>query len=180
MFYISKNTPCYFITSVTHKRLPIFRTDALKNVCCAALDEARQSSGMFLFAYVIMDDHFHVITDGELKPSDALRYLNGITARRVIEYLKKKRYISSLEKLRTCQKNRNYKHSVWEHHSNVFSITSESAFFQKVNYIHRNPVEAGTAESAHDYIYSSVRIWRDKPFEETPLAMDTKINKWRK
>ena len=179
MFYISKDNPCYFITSVTNRRLPVFRTDALKEICCNAFDEARKSSGMRLFAYVIMNDHFHIITDGELKPSDALRYLNGISARRVIEYLKKNGFTASLDKLKLAEKKRNYKHSVWEHHSNLFLLTGESAFLQKVNYIHQNPVKAEMVENADDYLYSSSRIWRNKPFEDSPLAMDIKEIKWR-
>ena len=179
MFYISKNNPCYFITSVTNKRLPIFRTEQLKDICCGAFDEARKSSGMRLFAYVIMDDHYHVITDGELKPSVVLRYLNGVSARRVIEYLKKNNFHASLEKLKSFEKNRNYKYSVWQHHSNVFLLTSESAFFQKLNYIHQNPVRAGAVENVDDYLYSSSRIWRNKPLEDSPLAIDVKEIKWR-
>lgn len=179
MFYISKNNPCYFITSVTNKRLPIFRTDRLKEVCCDAFDEARKSSGLRLFAYVIMDDHYHIITDGELKPSNVLRYLNGVSARRVVEYLKANNFAASLEKLKLFEKNRNYKHSVWEHHSNTFLLTSESMFLQKVNYIHQNPVRAAVVECADDYLYSSSRIWRRQPFEDSPLAMNVKEIKWR-
>ena len=180
MFYISKNNPCYFITSVTHKRLPIFRAEQLKDICCNAFDEARKSSGMRLFGYVVMDTHYHIITDGELKPADILRYLNGITARRVIEYLKKNHFASSLEKLRQFEKKRGYKHSVWEHHSNVFALTGEAAFLQKVNYIHQNPVKDNLVENADDYLYSSSRIWHNHPSEDSPLAMDIKDIKWRR
>lgn len=179
MFYISKNNPCYFITSVTNKRLPIFRTEQLKDVCCAAFDEARKSSGIRLFAYVIMSDHYHVITDGELSPSGVLRYLNGVSARRVIDYLKRNNFNASLEKLKVSERSRNYQYSVWEHHSNTFLLTAESAFLQKVNYIHQNPVRAELVENADDYLYSSSRIWRHKPSEDLPLAMDIKEIKWR-
>ncbi len=179
MFYISKNNPCYFITSVTNKRLPIFRTEQLKEICCNAFDEARKSAGIRIFAYVVMDNHYHIITDGELNPSGVLRYLNGISAKRVIDYLKINNFDSSLEKLKLFEKKRGYKHSVWEHHSNTFLVTGETAFLQKVNYIHQNPVSDGIVENADDYLYSSSRIWRHKSFEDSPLAMDIKEIKWR-
>src|SRR2546423_10366868 len=99
MTRISFDTPCYYFTSVTHHRLPIFRTDKLKNIVCKALEEARRSSGMLFFAYVIMLDHFHIITDGKRSPSDSLRYLNGITARKMIDYLKESGHVESLNKL---------------------------------------------------------------------------------
>ena len=164
---------------MTNNRLPVFRTDRLKEICCSAFDEARKSSGIRFFAYVVMDNHYHIITDGELKPSGVLRYLNGVTARRVIDYLKKNHFDSSLEKLKLIEKSRNYKYSVWEHHSNTFLLTAESVFLQKVNYIHQNPVKAGIVENAEDYLYLSSRIWRNKPLEDFPLAMDIKDIKWR-
>jgi REP element-mobilizing transposase RayT len=38
-----------------------------------------------IFAYVIMPDHLHIITDGSRKASDTLRFLNGISSRRVMQ-----------------------------------------------------------------------------------------------
>lgn len=179
MFYISKDNPCYYFTSVANNRLPVFRTDKLKEITCKAINEARNSSGIFIFAYVIMPDHFHIITDGKSKPSEILRYLNGVTARRVIDYLKENNFTSSLDKLKQSEKKRGYKYSLWEHHSDTFTITSESMFMQKVNYIHLNPVRAELVENIDDYLFSSVRIWKRKPIENEPLEMDIGKIKWR-
>ena len=74
---ISIDTPFYFFTSVAHDRLPIFRTDKLKKIMVDALDEARRSHGLFIFAYVIMLDHYHIITNDSRDPSDTLRLLNA-------------------------------------------------------------------------------------------------------
>jgi REP element-mobilizing transposase RayT len=64
---ISKDDPCLFITAVANNRLPVFRADALKTITCGAIDEARTSCGFLLFAYVIMPDHIHVLTDSSAK-----------------------------------------------------------------------------------------------------------------
>ena len=74
MTIISFDSPCYFFTCVTHKRLPVFQTDKFKQLLCESLDEARRSSGMLYFAYVLMPDHFHIVTDGKRTPSDSLRF----------------------------------------------------------------------------------------------------------
>lgn len=126
-----------------------------------------------------MPDHFHIITDSKLKPSEILRYLNGVTARRVIDYLKENNFTLSLDKLKQSEKKRGYKYSLWEHHSDTFTITSESMFMQKVNYIHLNPIRAELVENIDDYLYSSVRIWKRKPIENEPLEMDIGKIKWR-
>ena len=99
MVTISRDTPCLYLTAVAKDRLPVFRTDALKKVACDALSEARQSGSFFIFAYVIMPDHLHVLTDGARKTSDVLRFTKGITSHRIIGYLKEQGYESSLEKL---------------------------------------------------------------------------------
>lgn len=179
MFYISKDNPCYYFTSVTNNRLPVFRTDKLKEIICKAINEARKSSEIFIFAYIIMPDHFHIITDSKLKPSEILRYLNGVMARRVIDYLKENNFTSSLEKLKHFEQKRGYKYSLWEHHSDTFTITSESMFMQKVNYIHLNPIRAELVKNMDEYLYSSVRIWKRKPLENEPLEMDIEKIKWR-
>ncbi|MBA2704468.1 MAG: hypothetical protein H0U60_11515 [Blastocatellia bacterium] len=119
-----------------------------------------------------MLDHLHLITDAELKPSKILRFVNGITSRRVIDHLKKHGHNSSLQKLRHEDKERRYRYSLWDHNNNVFSIASEDMFMQKVNYIHQNPVRAGLVEKAEDYRWSSVRIWQRRPLQDEPLMMD--------
>jgi putative transposase len=116
-----------------------------------------------------MPDHLHAITDAFLKPSKILRFINGIISRRVIDHLKEHGHNSSLQKLRHETKEREYRYSLWDHHSNVFSITSEDMLMQKVNYIHQNPVRAGLVERAEDYRWSSFRWWKGCPLEDEPL-----------
>jgi REP element-mobilizing transposase RayT len=126
-----------------------------------------------------MPDHVHLVTDGSRKISEVLRYLNGITARRVIDYLKENGFTGSLAKLRQADKSRGYKYSLWEHHQNAMPLTGETTFMQRVNYIHQNPVRAGLVERAEDYLFSSARTWRRMPLENEPLSVDTDKIEWR-
>ncbi len=91
-FQISRDNQALFITIVAKDRLPIFQTDAIKIVTCNALNEDRNSGGFLLFAYVIMPDHLHLLTNQPNSSADVVRYLKGITARRVIDYLKDHNY----------------------------------------------------------------------------------------
>jgi REP element-mobilizing transposase RayT len=117
---------------VAHNRLPVFRTDKIKTVIAAALNEARESGGFSIFAYAVMPDHYHLITDSSRQPSETRRFANGITARHVVDYLKTNNFAASLEKLKQETKKREYKYSLWEHHPNAFLITGESTLMQKV------------------------------------------------
>ena len=180
MNYISPNSPAYYLTSVTKDRLPVFRLDSLKAVACAALNEARNSGGFLILAYVIMPDHIHIISDGEKKSSVILRFINGLVGRRIIDYLKREGHHASLEKLRHAGYRRDHQYSLWDHHPNVRVLTSESMFVQRVHYTHQNPVRAGLVERAEDYLYSSARIWNRVPLEDEPLMVDIKDIKWRR
>jgi REP element-mobilizing transposase RayT len=112
----------------------------MKSVACEALNEARSSCGFLIFAYVIMPDHLHVITNGEKKSSVIHRYINGIISRRVIDYLKQEGREASLQKLRHEEYRRGHLYSLWDHHPNTRLLTSESRFMQRVHYTHQNPV----------------------------------------
>src|SRR5690606_7689529 len=132
-----------------------------------------------LFAYVIMPDHKHLLTDNTRQMKEVLRYVNGISARRVIDYLKEYGFESSLNKLSIQERENKHKHSVYEHHPNAIRITGEDAFIEKVNYIHFNPVKAGLVEHPNEYLYSSARQWNRCPIENEPLLTDHKEIKWR-
>ena len=179
-FLVSQDSPVLYITLVTKDRLPVFRTDQMKEILCRALDEARKSAGFLLFAYVNMIDHMHLLTSRPSTTSDVLRVLKGLTARRVIDYLKANSYLSSLAKLEHEERERNYKHSLWQTEKNVLPIFSEKMFMEKLNYIHQNPVRAGLVERATDYHWSSARIWEGCPSENEPLSLDKDLIYWRR
>ena len=179
MFKISRDNPAYYLTSVTHKRLQIFRTDTIKKVVADALNEARKSGGIMIFAYVIMLDHTHLLTDNAREIKDVLRFMNGISACRIINHLKEGGFEDSLKKLRIAERADEQKYTVYEHHPNAFRITGEDAFMQKVNYIHLNPVKATLVENPDDYLYSSARQWHNRPLEIEPLLTDHMNIDWR-
>jgi putative transposase len=179
MFQISRKTPAYYFTAVAHNRLPIFRTDRLKLVVCNAFKEARENHGVLVLAYVIMPDHTHLLVYLERKMEDVLRLLNGISARRVIQYLNDYNFGSSLLKLRGMTRERNHKHSVWQHHPDSLEIFGEDTFRQKVDYIHMNPVRAGLVEHPNDYGFSSARVWSGMAISDEPLLTDHTEIDWR-
>ena len=179
-FLISQDSPVLYITIVTKNRLPVFQTEKMKEVLCLAIDEARRSAGFLLFAYVVMLDHLHLLTSRPSTTSDVMRVLKGITARRLIDYLKANNHCSSLAKLRHQERERNYRYSLWQTEKNVLPIFSEGMFMEKLNYIHDNPVLAGLSVTATEYPWSSARIWRGLSLEHEPLLVDKELIYWRR
>ena len=179
MFRISRTTPAYYFTVVAHHRLPIFRRDELKHIVCDAFSEARRNHGILILAYVIMLDHVHMLVYSEREMKEVLRLLNGVSARRVIQYLKENGFEGSLFKLRGETRERNHKHSVWQHHPDSLEIFGEDTSRQKVEYIHQNPVRAGFVDDPLDYRFSSARQWAGHPADDEPLITDHLEIKWR-
>ena len=179
-FLISQDSPSLYTTIVTKDRLPVFRSERMKEHLCNAIDDARRSAGFLLFAYVIMIDHLHLLTNRPSTTSNLLRVIKGLTARRVIDYLKENDFASSLAKLRHQQRDRNYNYSLWQVERNVLPVFSEGMFMQKVNYIHQNPVRAGLVERAVDYRWSSWRLWHGYQLELEPLLVDKDLIHWRR
>jgi len=145
---------------------------------CDALNEARKSAKLLLFAYVVMPDHLHALIGSNRKPSEVTRFVNGIAGRRVIDFLKDPKYEASLRKLRRATGVRDYQYSLWNHHPNLKLISTENGLIEKANYIHENPVRAGLVERAQDYRWSSIRCWMRKPLDDEPLTMDLDQISW--
>jgi hypothetical protein len=66
-----------------------------------------------------------------------------------------------MEKAGTQNSNNN-EWQLWQQHNKPIELYDRDIFHQKLNYIHRNPVEAGFVEKEEDYLYSSARDFCDK------------------
>ena len=157
MFQISKDSPAYYLTSVAKDRLPVFRTNIISEITCKAIDEARRSGKFLIFAYVVMLDHLHLVTDNSRTSKDVHRFVNGIVSRRVIDYLKESGHEESLRKLRISEQSKGYKYSLWQHHPDTRLLWNEEMLRQRINYTHLNPVRAGLVEHPDEWTWSSSR-----------------------
>ena len=127
-----------------------------------------------------MPDHFHALIGSNRKPSEVTKFVNGITGRRLIDFLKAPKYETSLRKLRRTSGPRDYQYSLWDHHPNLKLIGTENGLIEKANYIHQNPVRAGLVDTPQDYRWSSIRYWMGKPADDEPLKMDLDQLAWHK
>jgi putative transposase len=180
MFRISKDRPAFYLTAVTKDRLPIFRTAALAEVICNALDEARKSGKFLIFAYVIMLDHLHLVTDSRVDSKEIFRFVKGIAGRRIIDHLKEKGHEGSLEKLRVRHRSDGSDYAVWQRHPNTRLLWSETLLWQRIQYTHLNPVRAGLVDHPNDWKWSSTRMWQGRRSEDEPLEVDKDKIEWHR
>lgn len=180
MSHISKDNPAFYLTAVSKDRLPIFPTDALARVMCDALAEAQHSGKFLIFAYVIMLDHLHLVTDSKIDSKEILRFVKGIASRRIIDYLKDNGHRDSLEKLKVQHRSDGSDYMVWQRHPNTRLLWSEQMLWQRIQYTHLNPVRAELVDHPNDWPWSSARVWHCRALECEPLEVDFKKIEWHR
>ncbi|MDX6531679.1 MAG: hypothetical protein QOH41_3969 [Blastocatellia bacterium] len=149
----------HFVTGNFLARLPVFTEPA----CCSAfLEELRglnQKWPSKLIAYVLMPDHFHLISnprDGRIK--EFVGALKSLSAKGIVRDCQQFRFDTGADG-----------HQVWQESFKALPLWSGWMIWQKINYIHANPVKA-LSKSAKDYRWSSFRSFYSQ--SDDSLAVD--------
>jgi putative transposase len=148
----------FFITSTIVEWIPVFTRKPYIDILINALTFCRQNKGLKLFAYVIMDNHFHVVTSGE-NLSNTIKDLKRHTAREIINLAESEKNMWLLQQFifyRLAYKSGS-KYQVWQEGFHPKQMFSEETLRQKIDYIHHNPVRIGWVDKPEDWVYSSAR-----------------------
>ena len=155
----------HYVTGNVLHRIPIFKQEecctGFLKVCADLLCDWPSK----LIAFVIMPDHFHLIVnprDGDIK--GFTRALKSLTARKISVINGDSRF-----KKRSRDKDAST-HQVWQESFKALPLWSLWMIWQKINYIHANPVKARLVTSAKDYPWTSFRAFYFSSGE--PLNVD--------
>ena len=119
------------------------------------------NKGLEIYAFVIMSNHIHLLIRSDIgKLSDTIREFKSFTAKQILlaidsESESRREWMLNLFEFAAKQHKRNEKYQIWTHENHAELIYSDKFIFQKMDYIHENPVRAGIVEKAEDYLYSS-------------------------
>jgi putative transposase len=117
-----------------------------------------------ILGYVIMPSHFHWIIStvkeyGTI--SVIMREIKKYSAWDIMDFFETQGRIDYLEIFEIAGKRgRKQKRKFWNDRFDDVVINSKDFFFQKLNYIHNNPVKADLVENPEDYKYSSARNYK--------------------
>lgn len=131
---------CYHVVSTTKDRAPVFLDPDCASLVVEAVQFVRRQERAYVFAYVVMPEHFHamLVPRGGTSISRIMQSIKGYTARRVNEKLARRR-------------------PLWQRSFYDRMLRDERQMLETVNYVHMNPVVAGLAEDPQAYPYSSAR-----------------------
>ncbi|MFM1990047.1 MAG: hypothetical protein RJA99_3004 [Pseudomonadota bacterium] len=123
-----------------HNRQPVFVDDADRRAYLACLHEASQAHGLALHAYVLMDDHVHLLATPER--DDALSLAIQATGRRYVRGFNRRHGRSG---------------TLWEGRFRSSLVEADRWLLACQRFIESNPVRAGRVEVAADWLWSSHR-----------------------
>ena len=118
-----------------------------------------------------MPSHLHLIANTSMafELSDVIRDFKKYTSKKLIDQIAiepESRREWMLERFELAGKDnpkiKNFK--FWQDGNHAIEVYSESVIWQKINYIHQNPVIEGFVEKEEDYFFSSARNYHEKSF----------------
>ncbi|MDB5274755.1 MAG: transposase [Chitinophagaceae bacterium] len=155
----------YFITFAVIEWVDVFSRKLYKDEFIKSLEYCQEHKGLELFAWCIMTNHVHLVARAKegFHLSDILRDLKKYTSSRILKMIeanqKESRRNWMLWLFKSAgQKNSNNKHyQFWRQDNHPIELLSMEIVYQKINYIHMNPVLEGVVDQPEYYLYSSAR-----------------------
>ena len=130
------------------------------NIVINSLQFLKSTGSLKIFAFVILDNHIHIIASSE-DLSAIIRRHKSYTARAVIDNLVKGNRFYLLKQLEFGKKmyKKDQKYQVWQDGFQPKLIQSNEMMMQKIEYVHNNPVMRGYMEKPEYWIYSSAKSY---------------------
>ena len=157
-YKIFSDNEIYFITSSILEMIPIFTNEKYFNIIIDSLSYCRKEKGLKVYAYVIMDNHIHLIVSGK-NLSKTIASFKRHAAKFIIKCLKEDNLNWILNQLSFYKlehkKKSNYQ--VWQEGFHPQCISTDEMLKQKINYIHYNPVKRGLVDEMEHWRYSSAK-----------------------
>lgn len=131
-----------FITITCLEWKPLLEQDRFKDIVIASMAFLSKAHRVNIYAFVIMPNHLHVIWQimGEQKREDVQRDFLKYTAQQILKIFRNEKSLLQGELLVQA---RDRKYQIWERNSLSIPLWPDKVMWQKLEYIHYNPVKAG-------------------------------------
>ena len=151
--------PSFFTATILEWK-PLLQQDNFKDIVINSLKFLVKDNRVEIFGFVIMKNHIHLIwrIKNEHQSIKVQQSFMKYTAQIIIKELRNN-HPNVLEHFKVNAKDRTYQ--IWERNSLSIELRSNETFFQKLNYIHENPVKANLVNNAEEYTYSSASLYKN-------------------
>ncbi len=155
----------YFVTYTVVGWIDVFTRNEYKNIVLDSLKFCHANKGLRVHAWCIMTNHVHLImsTDATNRPDNILRDHKRHSSEKLHLAIERnnaesrKEWMMELLTRAGKDNSNNSDFQLWQKHNSPIEIYSEAVLYQKLDYIHNNPVRAGFVDDAIAWCYSSAR-----------------------
>jgi putative transposase len=163
-YKIRNQAAIHFITFATVEWIDVFTRKQYRDIVLDSIRFCQVEKGLLLHCWCIMSNHLHLIVSAKNENlSDVLRDFKKFTSKQIIGAIEANKQESRREWMLRIFKeegeknSRNTNYQFWRQDNQPQELYSAAFIFQKINYIHNNPVEAGIVEKPEHYLYSSAK-----------------------
>ncbi len=159
-YRIGDSGAIYFLTSTVNKWVDVFSRQVYRDIIIDSLNFCVENKGLIIFGYVIMSNHIHLLVQSKNEDlPDVLRDFKKYTSQTVIKSIDKSNMESRrnwmLWLFKETDKNQHVSYQFWQPENHPELCYQLPFTWQKLNYIHNNPVRAGWVTKSEEYTYSS-------------------------
>lgn len=164
-YRIHDSQEIYFITFAVVEWVDALSRPYYKDILMESLKYCQQSKGLVIYAYVIMNNHVHLIASADegYNLSDILRDLKKFTSKKIVKAIEenaqesRKRWMLWLFRSNGQRNSNNENHQFWQQDNHPVCLDNATMLEQRLNYLHNNPIAECIVEEPEHYVYSSAR-----------------------
>jgi putative transposase len=163
-FKMPEKDKAYFMTLTVVDWVDVFTRENYKRIIVDSLRYCQQSKGLEIYGWCLMSNHLHLIAKATDEPTlpEIIRDFKKFTARSICSKIMESEESRRDWMLARFEYNGKLLQRIthvkfWQDGNHSEIIYSPDLFYQKLTYIHNNPVKARIVDKPDDYLYSSAR-----------------------
>ena len=163
-----KTDKAYFLTLTVVNWIDVFTRKNQRDAIISSLKYCQKEKGLIIFAYCIMSNHMHIIANAEepFMLKDSIRDFKKFTSKKIVAQIQnepesRREWMLKLFEDEAEPSKRHKYYKFWQEGNHAIELFNEKFVWDKINYIHNNPVEAGLVKQAHEWVYSSASNYLD-------------------
>jgi REP element-mobilizing transposase RayT len=126
------------------------------------LDYCMKNKGLVIYGFCLMTNHLHLIVSCE-KPfylKDVIRDFKKFTSKKITRQIEeepesRREWLLSVFANSGAGSRKHTHYRFWQEGNHAIELYTEKFVWEKLNYIHQNPVRAKFVKAAEDWVYSS-------------------------
>jgi putative transposase len=161
-YKFTDNTKLYFVSFAVVNWIDLFVRDVYRNILIDSIKHCQATKDLEVYGWCIMTSHVHLIIGSCGNAlSNIMRDLKRHTSEELHKAISNNKTESRREWMlwmmeRAAMKTSNdAKFTLWQAENHPIELATPKIAWQKIDYLHYNPVEAGFVRRPSDWLYSS-------------------------